>query len=110
MSEFNSREPEVFADGTKYFDLADVVNDVKAYMKIHLSQYTILLVRPKSTYAEDYYLYQVIGRKENGSFACWTTWNELTQGLHHGHYDLTSYEEALEVLNEYASYRKAETA
>lgn len=35
----------------------------------------------------------VSAKKSNGTYAVWTAWNEATQSLNHGHYDLKSLEE-----------------
>lgn len=101
-----TKEPKVMPDGQKYFDLEDVIHHVKEYFKNSdsLKNYTVLLVRPKSVAPDDFYLFQVIAKKANGTYACWTTWNEWFEGLHHGHYDLTYYKDAVDILNEYANY------
>lgn len=39
---------------------------------------------------ESEYIYVVLGRQIIGDrFAVWTCWNETTQSLNHGHYDMT---------------------
>lgn len=50
---------------------------------------------------DDGYLYMVEAyHKENcDNFAVWTSWNESTQSLNHGHYKLTK-EQAKKVLKE----------
>lgn len=35
------------------------------------------------------YIYVVIGRRNDGKWAVWTSWNERTQSLNYGHYDMT---------------------
>lgn len=41
---------------------------------------------------EDEYLYVVLARQIHGEWAVWTCWNESTQSLNHGHYNLTEAE------------------
>lgn len=66
-----------------------------------LKNYEPIYICRKSNHPDDSYLYSVIAQdSRDGSYACWSTWNENTQSLNHGHYSLNSYLDAKKVLNE----------
>jgi len=72
-----------------------VYKNVRSYFERELKNYEVILVRQKIT--EDY-LYRVIAQnKITGKYAVWTCWNETTQSLNFGHYDLTK-ETAIDIL------------
>ena len=63
-----------------------------------------------SEHHSDYYLYHVIAKKPNTSkvfhdgewtYSCWTCWNEKTQSLNYGHYNIKTEEDAREICAEY---------
>ena len=55
-----------------------------------LTNYEPLAVGQHRGNGEASYLYIVLGRQIRGeNFAVWTCWNESTQSLNHGHYDLS---------------------
>lgn len=89
-----------------------VVENVKKYFKESnsLQAYTAVKVL-RSNNLSDEYCYHVIAVRidEQGKevYACWTSWNETTQCLNHGHYCLESEEEAMEVLDEFYTHYKA---
>ena len=89
----------------KDYDLKQVRINVEEYFKKHLPQYTVLEIKQKSEYPEDSYLFMVSAIKDDGTFAMWTSWNESTQSLNYGHYNLDSYAEC-EMLFEEHYYRK----
>lgn len=71
------------------------------YFKDHLPQYTVLEIRRKSSHPDDTHLWMVSAKKSSGTFAVWTSWNESTQCLNFGHYDLTSIEECEKIFEEF---------
>lgn len=71
----------------------ETVRHVAEYFEQHLPQYAIMEVRRKSCHPDDDYLYAVSAKKDDGTFAVWTCWNEKLQSLNHGHYGLKSFEE-----------------
>lgn len=79
-----------------------VWNNVKEYFKEHLDDRYDLqdVIRYKDPM--DSYLYMVIAKHKNYSaikapWVVWTTWNESTQSLNGGHYDIKTYEDALSI-------------
>ena len=40
-------------------------------------------------------------RKRDGSYSCWTLWNEATKSLNRGHYELLGEEEGANILRSY---------
>lgn len=66
-----------------------------------LSNYTPVCVMRASEHPDDAYLYHIIAKRNDGKYACWTSWNESTQSLNFGHYDLESEDEALAILDEH---------
>lgn len=81
--------------------LQQVIGHVSEYFKEHLLEYTVLEVRRKSSHPEDNYLWAVSARKNDGTFAVWTAWNEATQSLNHGHYCIKSLEACEKLIREY---------
>ena len=82
------------------YDIKQVRKNVEQYFQKHLPSYTVLEIRKKSVYLEDNYLFMVSAIKEDGSFAVWTCWNETTQCLNYGHYDLQSMDDCEKVFKE----------
>lgn len=80
--------------------LSDVTKHIEEYLAEHLPTYKLKEVRRKSAYPEDDYLYMVIGQKDTGEYAVWTSWNESTRSLNHGHYMLKSYEACTKIMDE----------
>lgn len=85
----------------KIYDMKQVRKNMEEYFKKHLPQYEVLEIRKKSVYPEDNYLFMVSAIKEDGSFAVWTCWNEITQSLNYGHYNLHSIEDCEKVFEEF---------
>ena len=80
-----------------------VPQEVKENVKKYLTENNLgelIDVARHSDHPEDSYLYHVIARKGD-SYSCWTSWNESTQSLNYGHYDLVSEEVAREVSDEF---------
>lgn len=97
------RDPvEEIAEKNK-IDVAVVVN-VNDYLRDvnnSLTNYKLIDVCPKSNHPDDNYLYMVTGKNTvTGEFAVWTSWNESTQSLNNGHYNLAA-NQIEDVLNEY---------
>lgn len=102
----------------KIFGAEDVAEkkvweDVKKYFEIHLPEYKPKMIFKYSDHPDDGYLYMVEAKKHcpdkfgRGDWACWTCWNEQTESLGYGHYDLESEGDALEILsNAYRSFPK----
>lgn len=86
---------------SKLYGLVEVMEDVKAYFKEHLPKYDVLRVRRKSYHPDDSYLYMVSAKKDDGTYAVWTNWNESTKSLNHGHYNLTSEEDCKKLMDEF---------
>ena len=82
-------------------NLSEVRKHVELYFKEHLSQYTVLEIRRKSSHPEDAPLWMVSAMKSDGTYAVWTGWNEATQNLNHGHYDLKALEECEKIFEEF---------
>lgn len=82
-------------------DLSDVRKHVELYFKKYLHEYTVLEIRRKSYHPDDDYLWMVSAEKEDGTFAVWTSWNETSQSLNYGHYNLKSIEDCEKVFEEF---------
>jgi len=78
-----------------------VWTDVKEYLEEHLPLYSVVDIRNKSAYPEDNYLFMVSAKKEDGSYAVWTCWNQQTKSLNHGHYGLKNHDECVKIFEEY---------
>ncbi len=86
---------------SKIYDTKTVRYNVEEYFKKHLPQYRVLEIRKKSVYPKDSYLFMVSARKEDGTYAVWTAWNEATQSLNYGHYALQTLEDCEKVFAEF---------
>lgn len=87
-----------------------VWNNVRKYFKAYLNDRYDLqdVIRYKDPM--DSYLYMVIAKHKNypaikasiggGPWVVWTAWNESTQSLNGGHYDIKTYEAALSICEE----------
>ena len=78
---------------TTFSKVSDIVRfNVQKYFEEHLPQYEVVQVGLSSEY-----IYRVLAKKKETSlfspndFACWTSWNESTQSLNYGHYDLPEW-------------------
>lgn len=104
LTDFEIEVDDQFMKIADYTDIgvSDKVKDnVRKYVAVHLPQYEVYEVYHKSNHDDDNYLYMVEAyHKENcNNYVVWTSWNESTQSLNHGHYDLTR-EQAEEILKE----------
>ena len=84
-------------------NISDIRAHVEDYFKNHLPKYTVLEIRKKSYHPKDDYLWMVSAKKEgeDTEYAVWTSWNEETQSLNYGHYNLKSIEDCERVFEEY---------
>ena len=74
-----------------------VYKNVRSYLSAGhgVGNYNLVSVRQKLT---ETYLYRVMAQnKTTGEYAVWTSWNETTQSLNFGHYNL-SLEDAMDIL------------
>lgn len=81
-----------------------VIDNVKHYIQDNLPEYNTYMteVYHKSNHDADNYLYMVLAKKNtlaDNDYAVWTCWNESTQSLNHGHYNITR-EQADAILKE----------
>lgn len=87
-----------------------VWNNVRKYFKESLDDRYDLQDVIRYQNPMDSYLYMVIAKHKNysaikasiggGPWVVWTTWNESTQSLNGGHYDIKTYEDALRICEE----------
>lgn len=82
-------------------DLSVVRENVELYFKKYLPEYTVLEIRRKSYHPADSYLWMVSAKKEDGTYAVWTAWNESSQSLSYGHYNLKSIEDCEKIFKEF---------
>lgn len=64
-------------------------------------RYEVLEIRYKSYHPDDSHLFLVAAKKDDGSFAVWTGWNDKTKSLNYGHYDLKDLDTCHKVMDEY---------
>ena len=77
----------------------EVIEHVKEYFSDHnsLRNYEVVEICRASEHPEDNYLYMVVAKKTcDYSYTVWTSWNEMTQCLNNGHYDLST--ESVDVI------------
>ncbi len=80
----------------------EVILNVNEYFEKNLPDYTVLEVRNKSCYPKDYFLFMVSAIKEDdGTYAVWTSWNNNTMVLNHGHYDLKTLDDCEQIFEEH---------
>lgn len=79
----------------------EVIIHIQEYFQKKLPAYEVVKVRRKSWHKDDSHLFMVAAKKNTGSYAVWTSWNEQTQSLNYGHYDLPDMETCERVMDEY---------
>ncbi len=79
----------------------EVMEQVTLYLKENLPKYTVLKIRKKSYHPDDSHLYMVSAKKDDGTYAVWTSWNQKLKSLNHGHYDLQSEKDCEQVMDEF---------
>lgn len=82
-------------------DITEIRKHIELYFKEYLPQYTVLEIRKKSYHPADHYLYMVSAISSDGTYAVWTAWNESSQSLNYGHYNLQSIEECEKIFEEF---------
>lgn len=82
-----------------------VIINIKKYFQEKLPNYEVMKVRKKSCYEEDSYLYMVAAKKDTGSYAVWSSWNDSTQSMNHGHYNLVDLEACERIMDEFYNGR-----
>lgn len=79
----------------------NVMDDIMACFKNDIPGFTPLKACRHSNHPEDSYLYSVIAKKDNdGSYACWSTFNGSTKSMNCGHYNLSSENDAIDVIKQ----------
>lgn len=68
--------------------MVEIYRHVEEYLKRELPLFQLITVFKVSYHLEDTHLYHVIGRKNDGTYAHWSSWNEETGGLNGGVYDI----------------------
>ena len=76
-----------------------VVKSLKEYFNEAFPGISICHVYRKSNHPDDQYLYMVTAAKNDGTYACWSSWNAVTESLNHGHYNLESEHAGITILN-----------
>ena len=85
----------------KRFSTEEVSKDVIKYFKEFLPEYEVKMVTHYREHPDDYYLYEVIAECiSNGTYACWSCWNQITQSLNYGHYAYQTQDECIRELKE----------
>ncbi len=75
---------------------------ISDYFEKNNLSYDLMFAIHKSEHFADNYLCMVVARnKSNGTMTVWTCWNEKTQSLNHGHYELKSYNKVYDILHKY---------
>ena len=91
---------------TMYDVPSNVIENVEKYLKENLPNYKLVKVLRKSSHPADDYLYMVIAKKELtpeqksygfGQYTVWSCWNETTQSLNCGHYNIETENDAFEL-------------
>lgn len=80
-----------------------VVKDVAAYFEQSegLKNYMPVEICRASNDPEDTHLYAVVGyNSKTDQYACWTSWNQDRQSLNYGHYNLSSEQNAVDIIKE----------
>ena len=80
-------------------DMSEVLVQVERYFAENLPKYKVLKIRRQSYHPEDDYLYMVSAKKDDGTYAVWTCWNQSIKSLNCGHYDLSSEEDCEKVMD-----------
>lgn len=79
----------------------EVEVNIKVYFRENLPRYEVLEIRRKSYHPNDSHLFMVASKKDDGTFAVWTGWNDKTKSLNYGHYDLKDLDTCHKVMDEY---------
>lgn len=82
-------------------DMSEVLEQVERYFAESLPKYKVLKIRRQSYHPDDNYLYMVSAKKDDGTYAVWTLWNQSTKCLNCGHYGLQTEADCEKVMDEY---------
>lgn len=82
-------------------DMSEVLEQVERYFAENLPRYKVLKIRQQSYHPDDDYLYMVAAKKDDGTYAVWTSWNQQTRSLNCGHYDIQTEADCEKVMDEY---------
>lgn len=77
----------------------EVIGSIESYFATMLPNMKICHIYRKSNHPDDQYLYMVTAAKDDGTYACWSSWNAVTESLNHGHYNLESEQAGITILN-----------
>lgn len=83
----------------------NVIENIQKYFLEKLPNYEVVKVRRKSWHEDDAHLFMVTAKKNTGSYAVWTSWNEQTQSLNFGHYDIADLENCDRIMDEFYNGR-----
>ena len=78
-----------------------VLAHINEYFKENLPRYEVVKVRKKSYHPDDAHLYMVAAKKDDGLYAVFTSFNDLSRSLNYGHYDLKNMETCEAIMDEY---------
>lgn len=88
----------------------EIKKHIEEYFKRNGMKYEVLDVF-KYPHPADHYLYAVVARDIDydpikkaygcGEFTTWNCWNESTKCLNYGHYDISTYERAVQIAMKY---------
>ena len=79
----------------------EVEANIEEYFRANLPRYEVVKVRKKSYHPDDAHLYMVAAKKDDGLYAVFTSYNDLSRSLNYGHYDLKNLEACEAIMNEY---------
>lgn len=78
----------------------EVSEHVAQYLASGMPQYSLVEICRHSNHPDDRHIYSVAGLHKDGSYACWTNWNDDRQSLNHGHYRLKDLKTAEEIIKD----------
>lgn len=82
----------------------NVIANINNYFKRKEMNYRVVRLFKKTDHKDDWYLYVIIAKNTvTGKYAVWTSWNESTQSLNYGHYNIQSIKDCLEIVDEYTN-------
>lgn len=79
----------------------EVIYNVYNYLANSKPALEVYSIARASNVPDDNYLYSVICRdKTDGEFVCWTSWNESTKSLNHGHYNCGDFKNCHKIISD----------
>lgn len=79
----------------------EVESNIEEYFRVNLPRYEVVQIRKKSYHPDDVHLYMVAAKKDDGTYAVWTGWNDKNRSLNHGHYDLKDLDACDAIMDEF---------